>query len=514
MVRRKRGRFVTALVWLVLIAGVLVLRPAVAAAKYASLVVDAGSGEVLHAVNADVRNYPASLTKLMTLYMLFEALEDGRITPTTPMRVSATAAAQPPSKLGLPPGQTIRVRDAILALVVRSANDIAVVAAEHLGGSERRFAEMMTDRARALGMSRTTFRNASGLPDQAQLSTARDMATLARVMLQRFPQHYRVFSTRSFTYAGVTHRTHNRLLASYAGLDGMKTGYIRASGYNLVASAERGGRRLIGVVFGGQSSQARNLHMASLLDKGFEKAGTTVLVRQPAAGSWAVQVGAFIDRGSAAETAGKALAQVRGLNPGAFVHVERSQRSAKGPLYLARVVNTGREEAYRSCQVLKQKRFQCLVVRLSEPVSAPAARPVTAATMGAPVPRPRAEVVSAGAGEAEIVVPAPAGEAGEADVGDGGWGVQVGAFRERQAAVRTAEATAADLPALNDGSVVIVRHVNSKRRAYYLARIHGLARTAAYGACAELEDRNRDCLVIRTPAALRSERQPPTADSG
>ena len=242
-----------------------------AQARYASIVIDAETGEVLRSRNADIRRYPASLTKMMTLYLLFEAIDEGRLSLTSKLKVSKRAAGQPASKLGLRAGSTIRVEDAIKALAVKSANDIAVVVAEALGGTEVEFARKMTRKAQALGMSRTTFRNASGLPNRKQRSTARDMAQLARALMRDFPHRYHYFDDQRFRYSGRVHRTPNRLLDSYRGMDGIKTGYIRASGFNLVASAERDGRRVIAVVFGGKTARSRNSHMASLLDLGFTR---------------------------------------------------------------------------------------------------------------------------------------------------------------------------------------------------------------------------------------------------
>ena len=242
-----------------------------AEARYASIVIDAETGQVLHGANQDTRNYPASLTKMMTLYMAFEALEKGKLTLNKKLKVSRRASGMPPSKLGLKRGQTIRAEDVILALVTKSANDAAVVMAEALGGKETQFARMMTKKARALGMKRTTFRNASGLPNRGQLSTARDMSKLAQALLRDFPSYYRYFSTKSFTYAGRTYRNHNKLLKNYKGTDGIKTGYIRASGFNLVASVKRNNRRLIAVVFGGRTSRSRDRHIKKLLDRSFKK---------------------------------------------------------------------------------------------------------------------------------------------------------------------------------------------------------------------------------------------------
>ena len=242
-----------------------------AQARYASIVVDAETGEVLRSRNADIRRYPASLTKMMTLYLLFEAIDVGRLSLDSKLKVSKRAAGQPPSKLGLRAGSTIRVEDAIKALVVKSANDIAVVVAEALGGTEVEFARKMTRKARALGMSRTSFRNASGLPNRKQRSTARDMSQLARALMRDFPHRYHYFDDSRFRYRGRVHRSPNKLLGRYRGMDGIKTGYIRASGFNLVASAERDGRRVIAVVFGGKTSRSRNNHMANLLDLGFTR---------------------------------------------------------------------------------------------------------------------------------------------------------------------------------------------------------------------------------------------------
>ena len=249
----------------------LFLPPSAAIAKYASIVIDADSGAVLHEVNADTPNYPASLTKMMTLYMVFEALEDGNLRLDQKITVSRRAARQPSSKLGLRRGDKISVEDIILGLVTKSANDAAAAIAETLGGTERNFAKMMTRRARALGMSNTTFRNASGLPHRRQRTTARDLATLARALRTDFPEYYDFFSTARFSYKGLTHRNHNKLLARYDAVDGIKTGYIHASGFNLAASVKRDGRRLIGIVMGGRSPRSRDRHMIDLLERAFTR---------------------------------------------------------------------------------------------------------------------------------------------------------------------------------------------------------------------------------------------------
>lgn len=242
--------------------------------RYASIVMDADTGIILHQRYADKKLHPASLTKIMTLTMVFDALEKGELRLNDRIYISKHAASMVPSKLGLAPGSSIRVQDAIYALVTKSANDIAAAIAERLGRSESNFAYMMTRRARDFGMYNTTFRNASGLHDPKQITTARDMAKLAQTVIQQYPEYYRFFNMQSFTYQGNTYKNHNKLLGKYQGMDGMKTGYIQASGFNLVASAVRNNRRLIGVVFGGRSGATRNAHMEELLDNGFGKIHT------------------------------------------------------------------------------------------------------------------------------------------------------------------------------------------------------------------------------------------------
>ena len=244
--------------------------------RYSSFVIDAGSGQVLEAAAGDEPRYPASLTKMMTIYMLFEALRDRRVSLEQAVPVSPHAAAMSPSKLGLVPGTYITVEQALLGLVTKSANDAAAALGELLGGDEDRFAQMMTLRARALGMSRTTFRNASGWPDPDQITTARDLSLLARHLIQDYPAEYRYFSVPYFTFHGRYIPNHDRMLQTYPGADGLKTGYIDASGCNLVTSAVRGGVRLIGVVMGASNGAERDSHMAALLDAGFERMGVPI----------------------------------------------------------------------------------------------------------------------------------------------------------------------------------------------------------------------------------------------
>jgi D-alanyl-D-alanine carboxypeptidase len=248
---------------------------AFAATGFSAMVVDAHNGNVLFSQNADAPRYPASLTKVMTLYVLFEELKADRLKLTSRLKCSAYGASRPPSKLGLRPGDTLTVEEAVKALVTRSANDVAATIAENISGSEKAFAARMTNTAKLLGMSRTTFRNASGLPDPAQVTTARDMATLSLRIQRDFPHYYTYFRITSFTYKGRAIRTHNRLLGKYPGTDGIKTGYIHASGYNLTTSVARKGKRLVGVVMGGRTGAARNAYMMKMLDKHFGKASTS-----------------------------------------------------------------------------------------------------------------------------------------------------------------------------------------------------------------------------------------------
>lgn len=369
-----------------------------AEARYAAIVLEADSGRVLHEVNADTRNYPASLTKMMTLYLLFEALENGRLKPHQRLPVSRRAARMPASRLGLKRGQTISVEEATLALIAKSANDVAVVVAEALAGSEAEFARMMTRKAKTLGMTRTSFRNASGLYNRGQLSTARDMAILARALLRNFPKRYKSFSARSITHNGRRYRNTNKLLRSYSGADGLKTGYIRASGYNLAASAKRNGHRLIAVVLGGRTARSRDRRVAKLLDRGFRRlsdpiylatggaldrdispppqkplalAAAVVRQRDQAATRtrayvagriWGVQVGAFYSYGPAKKAAAAAVARLPDLLSEARVAITQI-RGQRGRIYRARLFGMTERHARKACRRLEAMRADCLVVQ-------------------------------------------------------------------------------------------------------------------------------------------------------
>lgn len=409
--------------------------PSQAFAKYASIVVDADTGTVLHEENADTRNFPASLTKIMTLYMLFEAIDTGRIKLDTELPVSAHAQKQEPSKLNLRKGQTIKARDAILALVTKSANDVAVVVAEAVGGSETRFARMMTVKALALGMKRTQFRNASGLPDDRQLSTARDMSILARALMRNFPRYYPYFSTEQFAYKGEIYGNHNGLLGTYDGVDGIKTGYIRASGFNLVASAERDGRRIIGVVFGGKTSSWRNKHMVGLLDDGFEKVTRIAKAARP-------------------------LLETAEFEPPLSKPVLSAAKRPSGKVELALA-----------------------------PTKAPPPPPQAAAPEPVvPVTAPEAAAPAAAAPEAVAL-----------DVAVTEWSIQVGAFRQfalAQAAVDRASSLA---PALLEDAIVHILPVQSRTGPLFRARLTGFDKGTASKACSLLMAKRMECLAVPPP---------------
>ncbi len=368
--------------------------------RYASIVIHADTGHVLHEANADAGRYPASLTKMMTLYMLFEALEQGKITLDTRMSVSVHAASMPQTNIGLRAGRKLSVRDAIPALIVRLANDVAVVVAEALGQTESNFGRIMTEKARALGMFATTFRNASGLPNRVQKTTARDMVTLSAHLMKDFPKFYHYFSTQAFSYEGTTYRSHNRMVRNIPGVDGLKTGFIRASGFNVATSAKRGNCRVIGVVMGGRTAASRDRHMAKLLDRSFKKAITTQMTRKmvadapipsikptvlmkprpdPAAilrgelstittiieptvvsqtqDDWAVQIGSYHESGRAHAQAEAATRWVQGQV--SIVEVEISNRT----FYRALLVGLQKKQARNACQSLSRQGLDCMVVR-------------------------------------------------------------------------------------------------------------------------------------------------------
>jgi D-alanyl-D-alanine carboxypeptidase len=385
--------------------------------RYAAIVVDHASGDVLLGENQNNLRHPASLTKMMTVYLAFEAVRAGKVTLDTKLPVSARAAARPPSKLGLRSGMSITLDDAVMALLTKSANDAASVVAEGLAGSEDAFAKQMTEKAGVLGMKRSRFKNASGLPDIDQVTTARDMATLARRLIDDFPEYYPYFSRAEFQYAGRTIRNHNWLLGRYPGTDGLKTGYINASGYNLVASSVRGGRRLVAVVLGGKTARARDRQVMRLLDDGFASVqiarampelGTSMAsqaataakpvlvasadkprgrvtrtetvqgdarsvdsddedtpVRQVKARgrgkAYAVQVGGYSSEKAARTHARKVAKEVSKKLRGKPTVIASSSKGKK--IFLARLLGYDQTKAQSACKAIKRQGHDCLVVR-------------------------------------------------------------------------------------------------------------------------------------------------------
>jgi D-alanyl-D-alanine carboxypeptidase len=373
--------------------------------RQATMVVDADTGEVLEASNVDTRLHPASLTKMMTLYMLFDAMDSGKVHLSDRMPVSHHAASQPRTKLYLKAGKTVSVQDAILGMITLSANDAAVVVAEYLGGSEPAFAQKMTQKAHELGMTRTSFFNASGLPDMRQDSTARDMATLAHALLHNHAKEYRYFSTTEFDFQETTIHGHNHLMENYDGADGIKTGYTDASGFNLVASAKRNGRRLIAVMFGGNTAAARDHQVAKLLDAGFsrapgsagvelaeappqqeeadepaaDKAARAVMTamakvpphKQVAEGDtddeeeWAVQVGSYSSQAKAVQMAQVALAKMGKYgDDGEAKAVPLTKKGKHVATYASRVVGLSKDDAQNACRSLSKHHHPCRAINI------------------------------------------------------------------------------------------------------------------------------------------------------
>lgn len=438
----------------------------VVASKYAAIVIDRETQEVFFARNADVHRYPASLTKMMTLYMVFEALEKRQIRIDGHFKVSRRAAGQPPSKIGLRAGSKIKVKDAVLALVTKSANDVATTVAENLGKTEWQFARMMTAKAKQIGMKRTRFRNASGLPHRGQVSTARDMAILAKRLIEDYPGYFELFNTQRFRYKGRTYKNHNRLLAKYKGTNGIKTGYINAAGFNLVSSVERDGRNLIGVVFGGRTGRLRDKHMVSILDKSFRRAGPAkdmlvAIVPKP--------------RPNALQ-----LASVETTPEVGSVDPEKE------------IVNAGATKGPDAIGAL----IQAAVV----PPVLNAQKDVTTASL---VPRPRPiDPVRAKTPAKTVVASASAGATPSAKqpapslvLPKGNWGIQVGAFSFEHPANRAVAQARKLMPVLLGGALDSVEKVDGKKRVFR-ARLRNLTESAALEACVRLKARRMGCVPV------------------
>ena len=365
-----------------------------AIASTSSIIIDADSGEVLSSSAADTLRYPASLTKVMTLYITFDALEKGLIRMEDKLPVSRNAANRSPSKLGLRVGEKISVRDAIMALIIKSANDCATVLAEGLGYSEENFAKTMTEVAHELGMKNTTFKNASGLPNRAQKTTARDMALLGAAMYHHFPQYYKLFSAKKFTYKGRTYYTHNHILKSFDGADGMKTGFTNAAGFNIITSAERDGRRVIAVTMGHNTAKLRDQKVAKLMDMGLSKlaaanhdevvSGKYLTAErttsksdsqvastsdnnqnstdaQIAENSWAIQVGAFSNYAKARNYALSVKKEITQRYRNKNINIEPYQNGS-AVIYRSQLVGFAKNEADNACNRLKKSNKSCIVV--------------------------------------------------------------------------------------------------------------------------------------------------------
>ena len=426
---------------------------AVSGPVFAWILLDAETGQVLSEQNADVLTYPASLTKMMTLYLAFEALNQGRIRLDQGMYVSPYAAGRAPSKLALTPGDSVPVRDLVLGVVTRSANDAATVLAEGLAGSEGNFARYMTWKARQLGMSQTWFQNASGLPDPQQRTTARDIARLSLALYQHFPREYRYFATREFEFRGDIVRTHNHLMEWYQGADGIKTGYINASGFNLAASAVRDGKRLIGVIMGGRSARGRDQQMASMLDQGF-----------------------------AVLASGRPVAP----QPTTVIAVSQPTSSAAAPPPAVRAT--------------------AAVAPAAAAPATPRATPATA--VGDAGERPKSGIDRVAQAALRHLAPVGRAEAAtspretrEAVAGGEEWAIQLGAFSGERAAEQAVRQAAALAVAKGKPHQVLAPAKREKSQ-LYRARLLHFTQKGAQAACAELRKRNIACSIVR-PTGLK-----------
>lgn len=458
----RMGLFLIACLWLLSFAPLQGV-----AAPYAAMVIDARTGEVLHSRNADTRLHPASLTKMMTLYIAFEAVRNGEIELDTPVRITKKAASEPPSKLGLRTGQTIAFRYLIRAAAVKSANDAATAIGIAISGSEAAFARRMTRTAKAMGMSRTTFKNAHGLTESGHLSTARDMTTLGRHLLYDYPQYYNLFSRQS-THAGIktVPNTNRRLLAAYKGADGIKTGYTRAAGFNLVASAKRKDERIIATVFGGKSGASRNAKVAELLDMGFRRAPSRAPIRKPARPAYAGNVGLGATVAALTGAPNSSLRPVLRPGPGAAVQVAGTV-AATAAKNGARIQN-GIAAAIAAADIKAP----------ADDTTRPTSRPddlVLASTDPIIEPEPEQEIVTR-----------------LSTSGGHLWGVNVGRYTTRYEAEKVLLKTALSEMTTLEGTL---RKVNQSSRGFE-ATFQGMTREQADLACRRLQARNVTCFMI------------------
>ena len=480
---------------------------AAAASSYnpptASIVVDGNSGKVLQASNADAERHPASLTKMMTLYLLFERLDSGKVKLNSEMPVSSHAAAQAPSKMGLKPGETIKVETAIKAIVTKSANDVAVVIGEYLGGDEPSFARMMTAKARSLGMMRTNYRNASGLPNDEQVTTARDQALLGRALQDRFPNYFGYFATRSFTYHGRTVRGHNRLLGSVDGVDGIKTGYIRASGFNIVTSVNRDNRHIVAVVFGGRTARARDAVVRNLIDDTIKVAavrrtappvseGTAVAETKmpaappaPVADPRAQTVVAAIDAPEPGSTDPIKPNAVKTLmvRPGktqlaALSELPPSSRKMMPPAHTASV-------------------SLIATVKSDLPPPPPGAGPGVLGVLPAKAEVASGTKVASAAATVPVGGSTPEPAAAQAAKARSGWMIQVGAFPEEKSAKERLSTAQTKAKQQLGEAAPFTEKVAKGERSLYRARFAGLDKPQAEAACKHLKQSEIPCMLIR-----------------
>jgi len=482
--------------FLPLAALLLILAPlagtaAAAEDKYAAIVFDANSGNVLFSRNADAERYPASLTKMMTLYILFGELKANRLTLAAKLPVSANAARQPPSKLGVKAGGSIKVEDAILALVTKSANDVAVVVAEAIGGSVSGFAARMNQTAQALGMDNSTFRNPHGLPDGGQVTTARDLVRLAQAIQDQFPEYYPYFSKRSFTFRGSRIRNHNRLLGSVEGVDGIKTGYTRASGFNLVTNVNRDGRHIIAVVMGGKTASKRDAHMRSLIAKYLSKAArgarSTPLV--------IAETGADIDTAAEAVTALADVVRVPRSRPEletndtdvlAYAATESADDVVGAAMAEAEDAVGDAEEPGEDDPIAARIQIASSVAEFAD---------ISASGDGDSDPLAKLMQLARIRAGVEDVIAAPASVI-EGD-GGGGWHIQIGAVPTEEGAEALLErAQAAMGPALASLQPV-TQPVEHHGDTLYRARFAGLSdKDEARALCTKLKSRDFSCLAV------------------
>ena len=470
--------------------------------SYSSIVMDANSGAVMQATDADSPRHPASLTKIMTLYLLFERLEAGKIKLTTEMPASPHAAAQAPSKLGLKPGETIRVETAIRAIVTKSANDVAVIVSEALGGDESSFAKLMTAKAHALGMKHTTYRNASGLPEDQQITTARDQAILGRAIQDRFPNYYRYFSTRTFDFRGKEMRNHNHLLGSVEGVDGIKTGYIHDSGFNIVTSVRRNNRHIVAVVFGGRTANARDARVRSLIDNNVNVAATK-RTAPPIVEDWETADAGTKDGKGKEQTAAAALPQATPpVNSAPDAPTPGSTDPIKPNAVKTVTVHPGAMRTASLSPLPSDSR------KLTPaPAIANAASVTTVATIKseAPLPPPppgaRPGVIGVlpanKVASADESVPVTAAAQEPAKARSGGWMIQVGAFPEEKEAkerLSTCQSKAKDQLGKADP---FTERVAKGEKSLYRARFAGLDKNQAEAACKNLKRSEIPCMLLK-----------------